>query len=93
MVTTICATPFTYGGTALLATSAAQDSSLLQFQRELPGNLYYAKWSAEEVHTGTYVQAVHHSAGYFAQYAEGRIVTVGETVELLDTNYYPAQRI
>ena len=76
----------TYGGTALLATSAAQDSSLLQFQRELPGNLYYAKWSVEEVQTGTYVQAVHHSAGYFAQYAEGRIVTVGETVELLDTN-------
>ena len=76
----------TYGGTALLATSAAQDSSLLQFQRKLPGNLYYAKWSAEEVQTGTYVQAVHHSAGYFALYAEGRIVTVGETIELLDTN-------
>ena len=76
----------TYGGTALLATSAAQDSSLLQFQRDLPGNLYYAKWSVEEVQTGTYVQAVHHSAGYFAQYAEGRIVAVGGTVELLDTN-------
>ena len=76
----------TYGGTELLATSAAQDSSLLEFQRELPYNLFYAKWTAETVRVGTYVQAVHHSAGYFAQYAEGHVAAIGETIGLEDTD-------
>ena len=61
----------TYGGTELLATSAAQDSSLLEFQRELPYNLFYAKWTAETVRVGTYVQAVHHSAGTLRNMRKG----------------------
>ena len=64
---------FSFGGTDLLATSPAQDSTLLQFKERLPGELAYAGWNTKEVRNGTSVFSVHHPNGFAAQYAEGRV--------------------
>ena len=39
----------TPGGAVVLATSVAQDSTLLRFRRSLPGGLFYSGWSADSV--------------------------------------------
>ena len=61
------------GGTDLLATSPAQDSTLLQFKERLPGGLSYAGWSTEKVRNDTSMFSVHHPNAFVAQYAEGRV--------------------
>ena len=45
---------FSVGGTDLLATSPAQDSTLLQFKEKLPGGVNLAGWNTKEVRNGTY---------------------------------------
>ena len=62
-----------FRGTDLLATSPAQDSTLLQFKERLPGGLGYAGWNTEKVRNDTSMFSVHHPNGFAAQYAEGRV--------------------
>ena len=61
----------TYGGTDLLATSAAQDSTLLRFRRSLPGGLTYSGWSADPVTHPTSVYGIHHPDGDVKKYSAG----------------------
>ena len=61
----------TYGGTDLLATSAAQDSTLLRFKGSLPGGLTYSGWSADPVTHPTRVYGVHHPDGGVKKYSAG----------------------
>ena len=63
-----------FGGTNLLATSPAQDSTLLQFKEALPGGLLYSGWSDRNVLNGSSVFSVHHPNGFAAQYSEGRVL-------------------
>ena len=62
----------THGGTVLLATSAAQDSTLLRFRRTLPGGLTYSGWSADPVSYPSQVYGIHHPDGDVKKYAGGR---------------------
>ena len=62
----------THGGTVLLATSAAQDSTLLRFRRSLPGGLTYSGWSADPLNLPTQVYGIHHPDGDVKKYAGGR---------------------
>ena len=64
---------FSFRGTDLLATSPAQDSTLLQFKERLPGGLSYAGWNTEKVRNDTSMFSVHHPNGFAAQYSEGRV--------------------
>ena len=64
---------FLSGGTDLLATSPAQDSTLLQLKERLPGGLKLAGWTTKEVRNDTSVFSVHHPNAFVAQYAEGRV--------------------
>ena len=64
----------TFGGTNLLATRPAQDSTLLQFKETLPGGLLYSGWSGRIVLNGSSVFSVHHPNGFAAQYSEGRVL-------------------
>ena len=63
---------FSFRGTELLATSPAQDATLLWFKEILPGGLVYAGWTLKEV-TKDVVFTVHHPNGYFAQVTSGRV--------------------
>ena len=67
----------TYGGTELLATSAAQDATLLKASRFLPRGLTYAGWTTAIVRDDTSVFSVHHARGDFAKYAEGAVEFTG----------------
>ena len=69
---------YSYGGTDLLATSPAQDSSLLEFRQALPGGLLYSGWTASPVSIGTSVFSIHHPGGYAAKYAEGRVTRIAD---------------
>ena len=62
-----------YGGADLLATSPAQDASLLRFKAALPYGRRYAGWSTRDVPLNGYVFAVHHPGGAEARYATGRV--------------------
>ena len=64
----------TFGGTNLLATRPAQDSTLLQFKETLPGGLLYSGWSDRNVLNGSSVFSVHHPNGFAAQYSEGLVL-------------------
>ena len=64
---------FSFGGTEVLATSRAQDSTLLQFKEMLPGGLLYSGWSNQDVPGGSSVFSVHHPNGFAVQYSEGRV--------------------
>ena len=62
-----------FGGTEVLATSRAQDSTLLQFKETLPLGLLYSGWTDRSVSNGTSVFSVHHPNGFAVQYSEGRV--------------------
>ena len=49
----------TYGGADLLATSLAQDSSLLRLRGDLPGEVAYSGWSADPVLHPAVVHGLH----------------------------------
>ena len=69
----------TYGGTDLLAASAAQDSTLLRFRRSLPGGLTYSGWSADPVTHPTRVYGVHHPGGDVKKFSAGRTLRHEDT--------------
>ena len=60
-------------GADLLATSPAQDATLLWLKESLPEGLAYAGWSIAPVQQGMSVFSVHHPAGDWARYSEGRV--------------------
>ena len=61
----------TYGGADLLATSAAQDSTLLRLKRDPPGGLLYSGWSARPESHPVQVYGIHHPAGGVKKYSAG----------------------
>ena len=63
----------TYGGADLLATSVAQDSTLLQFKEELPGGLVLSAWSADPVSIPAQVYGIHHPDGGVKKYSSGHV--------------------
>ena len=70
----------TSGGADLLATSVAQDSTLLRFKGSLPGGLHYSGWYADPISHPTQVYGIHHPGGddrtAVKKYAAGR--TIGQ---------------
>ncbi|MDD9981673.1 MAG: trypsin-like peptidase domain-containing protein [Gammaproteobacteria bacterium] len=78
---------YSFSGTNLLATSPAQDSSLLEFREALPGGLLYSGWATSPVSGGTSVFSIHHPGGYAAKYAEGRVVRIAD-FDLEGTSVY-----
>ena len=63
----------TYGGGDLLATSVAQDSTLLRFKEELPGGLVLSAWSADPVSIPAQVYGIHHPDGGVKKYSAGHV--------------------
>ena len=64
----------TYGGTDLLETSVAQDSTLLRFRSSLPGGLFYSGWSADSISHPTQVYGIHHPDGDVKKFSAGRTI-------------------
>ena len=64
----------TFGGTDLLETSVAQDSTLLQFKSSLPGELFYSGWSADPISHPTQVYGIHHPDGAVKKFSAGRTI-------------------
>ena len=64
----------TSGGADLLATSVAQDSTLLRFKGSLPGGLIYSGWSAASISHPTQVYGIHHPDGDVKKYSAGRTI-------------------
>ena len=64
----------TFGGTDLLETSVAQDSTLLQFKSSLPGELFYSGWSADSTSHPTQVYGIHHPDGDVKKFSAGRTI-------------------
>ena len=61
----------TYGGADLLATSAAQDSTLLRLRGDVPGGLHYSGWSADRVTHPAAVYGIHHPGSDVKKYSRG----------------------
>ena len=64
----------TSGGADLLATSVAQDSTLLRFKGSLPGGLAFSGWSADSISHPTQVYGIHHPDGDVKKYSAGRTI-------------------
>ena len=64
----------TSGGADLLATSVAQDSTLLRFKESLPGGLSYSAWSTDPISHPTQVYGIHHPDGDLKKYSAGRTI-------------------
>ena len=62
----------TYGGTDLLTTSVAQDSTLILFRASLPGGLSYSGWTPRQITHPTNVYGLHHPDGDVMKYSAGR---------------------
>ena len=73
----------TYGGADLLATSVAQDSTLLRLKRGPPGGLLYSGWSARSESHPISVYGIHHPAGGLKKYSAGT-TTGQEDVEVCE---------
>ena len=67
----------THGGGDLLATSLAQDSTLLRLRGEMPAGVSYSGWSADPVFHPAVVHGIHHPDGDEMKYSAGR--TLGQT--------------
>ena len=67
----------TYGGGDLLATSLAQDSTLLLLSGPMPGGVTYSGWNADPVHHPAVVYGLHHPDGAELKYSAGR--TLGQS--------------
>ena len=65
---------FSFKGTEVLATSRAQDSTLLQLKETLPGGLLLSAWSTRIVSNGTDVFSVRHPNGFAVQFSEGQVL-------------------
>ena len=63
----------TYGGADLMATSVAQDSTLLRFKEELPGGLVLSAWLADPVSIPAQVYGIHHPDGGVKKYSAGHV--------------------
>ena len=68
----------TFGGTDLLETSVAQDSTLLRFKSSLPGGLFYSGWSADPISHPTQVYGIHHPDGAVKKFLAGRTIRYGD---------------
>ena len=68
----------TYGGADLLATSLAQDSTLLRLRGGLPAEVSYAGWSADPVLHPAVVHGLHHPRGDEMKYSAGRTLGQGD---------------
>lgn len=64
-----------YGGANLLATSVAQDSSLLALRGDLPSGADYADWTPRRPAHPAHVIGIHHPAGEEKRYAGGATLT------------------
>ena len=64
----------TSGGADLLATSAAQDSTLLRFKVSPPGGSHFSGWSADPISYPTRVYGIHHPDGAVKKYSAGRAI-------------------
>lgn len=62
----------TYGGTDLLATSAAQDATLLRFRSALPGGVHFSGWDRRGVGHPTSAHSIHHPSGDLKKYSAGK---------------------
>ena len=60
-----------YGGASLLATSVAQDSTLLALRGALPSGVNYADWKPSRLSHPAQVIGIHHPAGEEKSYAGG----------------------
>ena len=58
----------------LLATSVAQDSTLLRLRKRLPGGLLYSGWIADSPSKNKKVYGIHHPAGDVKKYTRGHVV-------------------
>ena len=68
----------TYGGGDLLATSLAQDSSLLRLEGPMPAGVSYAGWIADPVRHPAVVYGLHHPDGDEMKYTAGRTLGQGD---------------
>ena len=68
----------TYGGGDLLATSLAQDSTLLRLRGPMPGGVSYSGWSADPVRHPSVVYGLHHPGGDEMKYSAGRTLGQGD---------------
>lgn len=67
----------TYRGEDLLATSLAQDSTLLRLRGPMPAGVSYAGWNADPVRHPAVVYGLHHPDGAEMKYSAGR--TLGQS--------------
>ena len=68
----------THSGGDLLATSLAQDSTLLRLRGPMPGEVSYAGWSADPVRHPAVVFGLHHPDGAELKYSAGRTLGQGD---------------
>ena len=78
----------TFGGTDLLETSVAQDSTLLRFKSRLPDEVFYSGWSANSISHPTQVYGIHHPDGDVKKFSAGRTIrhTDGRICEDLEND-------
>ena len=60
-----------HGGARLLATSPAQDATLLRLEGQMPSEVSFSGWSAEPVDHPSAVYGLHHPDGYVMKYSAG----------------------
>ena len=68
----------TYGGADVLATTLAQDSTLLRLKSQVPAEVSYAGWSADPVLHPAVVHGLHHPRGDEMKYSAGRTLGQGD---------------
>ena len=61
----------TFGGGELLATSVAQDASLIRLRNDLPGGLVYSGWRASRLAVPADAHVIHHPGGDVKKISSG----------------------
>ena len=74
----------TFGGGDLLATSIAQDSSLIRLRRSLPGGLVYSGWRASPMSFPATAAAIHHPSGAVKKVSSGEATSLVGSGSLAD---------
>ena len=74
----------TFGGGELLATSVAQDASLIRLRGDPPGGLVYSGWRASRLSVPADAHAIHHPGGGVKKTSTGSAANHEGLGELLD---------
>ena len=74
----------TFGGGELLATSVAQDSSLIRLRQHLPGGMVYSGWRASPLTFPATATALHHPSGAVKKVSSGEATGLVRSDALAD---------